>query len=134
MLTDELREKLIQIAIGAMNWVHAPYSNYPVGAALLASSGHVYEGVNVENASYGLTVCAERVAVFKAVSEGERQFTALAVVTTDGGISCGACRQVLAEFGQGTVVLFAKDTGELVREVTVGEMLPGAFDSSSILG
>ncbi|MBP1702918.1 MAG: cdd, partial [Chloroflexi bacterium] len=81
MWTDESRRKLIQAAQDARQWAYAPYSNYRVGAALLSSSGKVYDGVNVENAAYPNGICAERVAVFKAVSEGEREFTAIAVVT-----------------------------------------------------
>ena len=104
MLTDEQREKLIQTALEARKWVYAPYSNYPVGAALLTASGRVYDGVNVENAAYPTSMCAERVAVFKAVSEGELQFEAIAVVTRDGGSPCGSCRQVLSEFGLETVL------------------------------
>ena len=127
MLANDEREQLIAAAIEARQWVYAPYSDYPVGAALLSESGRVYEGVNVENASYPLTICAERVAVFKAVSEGERDFRAIAVVTKNGGSPCGACRQVLAEFGLDTIVLIADETGSTVEETTVRELLPGAF-------
>jgi cytidine deaminase len=85
MLTDEIRQKLIQAALEARRWAYAPYSNYQVGAALLTASGRIYDGINVENAAYPTSICAERVAVFKAVSEGERQFSAIAVVTSNGG-------------------------------------------------
>ena len=84
MLTDDQKSTLIQTAIEARKWAYAPYSNYLVGAALLTASGRIYDGVNVENAAYPTTVCAERVAVFKAVSEGERDFKAIAVVTENG--------------------------------------------------
>jgi cytidine deaminase len=127
MLTDEIREKLVQAAIQARQWAYVPYSNYAVGAALLTASGRIYDGVNVENAAYPTTICAERVAVFKAVSEGERQFTAIAVVTTNGGSPCGSCRQVLAEFGLETLVLIADENGEILHEAEVGDLLPGAF-------
>ena len=105
MLTDEIRTQLIEAAIDARKWAYAPYSNYLVGAALLTTSGRIYDGVNVENAAYPATICAERVAVFKAVSEGERNFVALAVITANGGSPCGSCRQVLAEFGLDTKVI-----------------------------
>lgn len=127
MLTDNQREHLIQIAIHTRQWAYAPYSNYPVGAALLTTSGKIYEGVNVESAAYPTTMCAERVAVFKAVSEGEREFEAIAVVTRNGGFPCGSCRQVLAEFGQGTIVLIADESGQLLHETRVRELLPSAF-------
>jgi cytidine deaminase len=83
--------------------------------------------VNVENAAYPTGICAERVAVFKAVSEGEREFEAIAVVTVNGGSPCGSCRQVLAEFGLHTIVLLANEDGQLLREMTVEDLLPGAF-------
>ncbi len=127
MLASEDRERLIAAAIDARQWAYAPYSDYAVGAALLSASGRIYEGVNIENAAYPMTICAERVAVFKAVSEGERDFLAIAVATKNGGSPCGACRQVLAEFGQETLVIIADDTGSVVDEKTVGDLLPGAF-------
>lgn len=127
MLATDDRERLIAAAIDARQWAYAPYSNYAVGAALLTASGRIYEGVNVENAAYPMTTCAERVAVFKAISEGERDFTVIAVVTKNGGSPCGACRQVLAEFGLDTLVIIADETGRVVNENTVRELLPGAF-------
>jgi len=127
VITDEMRETLIQTAIEARRWAYAPYSNYLVGAALLTASGRIYDGVNVENAAFPSTMCAERIAIFKAVSEGERQFSALAVVTSNGGLPCGSCRQVLAEFGLDTVVLIADTEGHLLQETSVFELLPGAF-------
>jgi cytidine deaminase len=133
MLNHDLRLKLVQTALGARQWAYAPYSHYPVGAALLAASGKVYEGVNVENAAYPTGICAERVAVFKAVSEGERDFVAIAVVTPNGGSPCGSCRQVLAEFGLKTVVLIADSNGKILREMTVEELLPGAFQPQDLV-
>jgi cytidine deaminase len=127
MLNTETKQKLIDAAVQARQWAYAPYSNYAVGAALLTVSGRTYDGVNVENAAYPTTMCAERVAVFKAVSEGEREFEAIAVVTSNGGTPCGSCRQVLAEFGLDTVVLIATADGALVQETSVRELLPGAF-------
>ncbi len=127
MLDDTLRKKLIQEAVAARQWAYAPYSKYPVGAALLAASGRVYTGVNVENAAYPTTMCAERVALFSAVSEGEREFEAIAVVTANGGTPCGSCRQVLAEFGLETVVIIADQEGNRILEMTISQLLPAAF-------
>lgn len=127
MLTNEIRQSLIHAAQTARQWAYAPYSHYAVGAALLTVSGKVYDGVNVENAAYPTGICAERVAVFKAVSEGEREFVALAVVTANGGSPCGSCRQVLAEFGLDMLILIADQQGELLSEMAVRELLPGAF-------
>ncbi len=127
MLTDEERQQLIQAASNVRRWAYVPYSHYAVGAALLTASGRVYDGVNVENAAYPVTICAERVAVFKAISEGEREFTAIAVVTDNGGTPCGSCRQVLAEFGLDTRVLIVDKDGRLLQEATVKDLLPGAF-------
>jgi cytidine deaminase len=127
ILTDEFRQKLIESSLGARHWAYAPYSKYMVGAALLTSSGKIYDGVNVENAVYSTTICAERVAIFKAVSEGERKFTAIAVATSNGGTPCGACRQVLSEFGLDIQVLIVNGEGIVEQETTVAELLPGAF-------
>jgi cytidine deaminase len=127
MLTDDMRAKLVDSAREARKWAYAPYSHYPVGAALLTTSGRIYDGVNVENAAYPDTICAERVAVFKAVSEGEREFVAIAVVTSNGGTPCGSCRQVLAEFGRAMSVLIADGDGKVIREITVEDLLPEAF-------
>jgi cytidine deaminase len=122
-----MRAKLIDIAANARQWAYVPYSNYAVGAALLTSSGKVYDGVNIENAAYPDTICAERVAIFKAVSEGERDFEAIAVVTSNAGSPCGSCRQVMVEFGLDTTVILADDQGNVRVETTVREMLPGSF-------
>jgi len=126
-LSIETQQKLIDVAIQARQWAYIPYSHYAVGAALLTTSGKIYDGVNVENAAYPTTMCAERVAVFKAVSEGERDFEAIAVVTSNGGSPCGSCRQVLAEFGLETLVLIATAEGRLLQAATVRDLLPGAF-------
>jgi cytidine deaminase len=127
MWTDEQRRKLIQAAQEASRWAYVPYSKYPVGAALLSASGKIYDGVNVENAAYPTGICAERVAVFKAVSEGEREFIAIAVVTDNGGSPCGSCRQVISEFGLETIVVIADAQGQVVLETTISDLLPGAF-------
>jgi cytidine deaminase len=120
--------ELISLAARARECAYAPYSGYAVGAALLGRSGQVYTGCNVENAVYSLTVCAERAALFKAVSEGERAFEAIAVVTSNGGTPCGSCRQVLAEFGPDMQVLVATPT-KLVDRKRVADLLPDAFGS-----
>jgi cytidine deaminase len=118
--------ELIALAARVRERAYAPYSRYAVGAALLAKSGQVYTGCNVENAVYSLTICAERAALFKAVSEGERDFEAIAVVTANGGTPCGSCRQVLAEFGLDIRVLIATPQ-KAISEYSVSELLPGAF-------
>jgi cytidine deaminase len=125
------REGLIRQAVAARERAYAPYSNYAVGAALLADSGRVYVGCNVENAVYPLVMCAERVAVFKAVCAGERRFEAIAVVTRNGGAPCGSCRQVLREFGEDTLVLVADADGNF-RETTVAELLPDSFSAADL--
>ena len=130
--TIELRTRLIELALEARQKAYAPYSNYQVGAALVTSSGKFFTGCNVENAAYPTGICAERVAIFKAVSEGERKFTAMAVVTSNGGTPCGSCRQVIAEFGLETVVLIADNEGRLRQESTLSELLPGAFGPSDL--
>ncbi len=126
-LTEAERKALIDLALEARRRAYAPYSNYSVGAALRTKSGKLYTGVNVENAAYGHTICAERTAVVKAVSEGEKEFEVIAVATANGGTPCGACRQVLSEFGLDTLVLIANKKGELLNEMTVADLLPGAF-------
>jgi len=127
MLTDDLQSKLITAALHARQLAYAPYSGYAVGAALLTKTGEIFTGVNVENAAYPTGTCAERVAVFKAVSEGKREFEAMVVASSNGGTPCGACRQVLSEFGFATKVFIVAGDGKLVLETTVGELLPGAF-------
>ena len=124
-------EDLIAKAMEAREKAHAPYSHFAVGAALLGRSGRVYTGCNVENASYGLSICAERVAVFRAVSEGERDFEAIAVVTENGVTPCGACRQVLMEFGEDIQVIVADETGGY-RVFGLQELLPEAFNSEDL--
>ncbi len=132
MLTKEKREQLIHRAVKVRQNAFAPYSKYSVGAALLTKNGRVFQGVNVENAAYPLTMCAERSAIFSAVSEGIRDFSAVAVATEDGGTPCGSCRQVLAEFGLEIKVLLVNDNGKLVDEMTVEDLLPKSFSSESL--
>jgi cytidine deaminase len=126
-LTDEERRALIDLANEARRRAYAPYSNYHVGAALRTKSGRIFTGCNVENAAYPTGMCAERIAIFKAVSEGERQFEVIAVVTSNGGSPCGGCRQVMAEFSLDTIVLIGDGEGRLIQETTVAGLLPGAF-------
>lgn len=126
-LTNAERQSLIELAVEARRKAYAPYSKYPVGSSLRTKSGRVYTGVNIENAAYPAGICAERVAIFKAVSEGEREFEVITVVTNNGGSPCGSCRQVMAEFGLDTIVLLADADGKLVKQTTVGELLPEAF-------
>ena len=119
-------EELIARALLAREFAYAPYSDYPVGAALLTHSGRVYLGANIENAAYSLTICAERVAVFKAITEGEADFSAIAVVTSNGGSPCGSCRQVLREFAPNIPVYIGDQAGNY-RETTVAQLLPDSF-------
>ncbi len=120
--------QLIKLAQEAAKKAYAPYSGFNVGAALLCKSGNVYTGCNVENSSYGASNCAERTAVFKAVSEGEREFVKIAIVSEKGGLTfpCGICRQVLSEFmPNGRIVLYSDEQG--IKEFTLNELLPYAF-------
>jgi len=124
-------QELIALATEARRKAYAPYSHYLVGAALLTASGKVYTGANVENASYGLAICAERTAAVKAVSDGEREFVAIAVVTENGGSPCGACRQVLNEFGPAMRVLIANVAGEY-EALALSELLPASFGPAQL--
>ena len=132
MLNEHRQSELIQAAIKVRENAYAPYSNYAVGAALLTHTGKIYTGANVENAVLPLTNCAERTAIFKAVSEGEKSFEAIAVVTENGGSPCGACRQVLAEFGLDIQVIIATTTGEIRQIMTVSDLLPQAFTPQTL--
>ena len=125
-------EELIALAAQARERAYAPYSQFAVGAALLAKSGRVYTACNVENVSYGLSVCAERAAVFKAISEGEREFEAIAVVTKTGVTPCGACRQVLREFGEDIRVIVADASGRY-RVFSLRELLPEAVAPKNLI-
>jgi cytidine deaminase len=126
-ITKQEKQALIDLANTARQRAYAPYSNYPVGSSLRTKTGRIYTGVNVENAAYPQTMCAERVAIFKAVSEGEMEFEVITVVTDNGGSPCGGCRQVMAEFGLDTIVLLGDGSGKIVKETTVRELLPDAF-------
>ncbi len=131
------QNKLIALAWKAAEKAYAPYSGWQVGAAVLGEDGHIYLGCNIENASYGLTNCAERTAIFKMVSEGCRHFLAIAVVSgeTCNGYPCGACRQVMSEFAAKPdvpVYIAGRDGSCLVT--TVAELLPYAFEKDTLLG
>ena len=132
MITAEEKNTLIQQAMQVQKKAYAPYSKYQVGAALLTTSGKTFLGVNVENAVYPLTICAERAAIFSAASAGERDFTAIAVVTRDGGTPCGSCRQVMREFGTEIIVLIADESGTIHYETTSGRLLPDSFNVENL--
>lgn len=125
--------ELIAAAKAARELAYVPYSRFPVGAALVTTDGKLFTGCNIENASFGLTNCAERTAIFKMVSEGAHSFSHIAIVgDTDGPVSpCGACRQVLAEFGPEAVVYLTNLKGD-VQRTTVAELLPGFFRSTDL--
>ncbi|HEV2340439.1 MAG TPA: cytidine deaminase [Candidatus Acidoferrales bacterium] len=126
-------EKLIAAARQAREFAHAPYSRFRVGAAVRTKAGRIFSGCNIENASYGLTLCAERVAIFKAVSEGEREFDSIVVVADTEKLTppCGACRQIIWEFCGDIPVILANLKGKIERE-RAGKLLPRPFDSSHI--
>jgi len=126
-LTGQEKKALVDLANAARERAYVPYSKYPVGSSLRTKSGRIFTGVNIENAAYPQTMCAERVAMFKAVSEGEKEFEVITVVTDNGGSPCGGCRQVMAEFGLDTIVILSDGEGHIVEETTVKNLLPGAF-------
>ncbi len=126
-IDDKTKQTLIQLACEARKKAYAPYSHYSVGSALLTNQGEIFQGSNIENASYGLACCSERVAIFKAVSEGITDFVAIAIATKDGGFPCGACRQVLNEFSPNLIVLITNENGHLLRETRLSTLLPDAF-------
>ncbi|HVU10736.1 MAG TPA: cytidine deaminase [Phototrophicaceae bacterium] len=129
---DTLTQTLITAAEKASHNAYNPYSHYPVGAALLASDGQIYGGCNIENAAYPATICAERVALVKAVSEGQRRFEAIAVVTPNGGSPCGSCRQMLYEFAPNLRVILARTDGTLVYDGTLSDLLPRGFGPADL--
>lgn len=131
-LTKQEKQSLVDLANAARQRAYVPYSHYPVGSSLRTKSGRIFTGANVENAAYPQTMCAERIAIFKAVTEGETEFELITVVTDNGGSPCGGCRQVMAEFGLDTVVILADGKGRIVEETTVRGLLPGAFTPSHL--
>ncbi|CAN5290875.1 cytidine deaminase [soil metagenome] len=130
MSNKNILEELVEAAKDVREKAYAPYSNFKVGAALLTKEGKIYTGCNVESASYGLTVCAERVAIWKAVSEGEKEFETIAVVADTQELTppCGVCRQIIWEFCGDVPVIFANLKGK-TETVKMSELLPRAFDT-----
>jgi cytidine deaminase len=130
------KEKLLQAAVKGSQNAHCPYSNFRVGAAVLTKTGKVFTGGNIENVSYGATVCAERVAIWKAVSEGEKEYEAIAVVgpSTGEGYPCAQCRQVMVEFGLDWLVISGDAEGNYLGEMTVRDLVPFAFTPEALLG
>lgn len=127
-MTDNHWATLAAAALKVRERAYAPYSNFLVGAALLTPSGAIYYGCNVENASYGLAICAERNAITAMIAEGEREILAMAITCSGGGTPCGACRQVMAEFGDHFQVhLIDADTAALSSQWRMDQLLPGAF-------
>ncbi len=127
-MNDHERKQLVDAALSARDNAYAPYSGFRVGAAVLTTTGRTYGGCNVENASYGLTICAERVALATAAAAGDRQFVALAVATPGGALPCGACRQFAAEFRHDLPILIVNaDQPETVRETNLSKLLPEQF-------
>ncbi|MDQ6652460.1 MAG: cytidine deaminase [Acidobacteriota bacterium] len=135
MLSEEGLQQLIETAKAARLRSIAPFSNFLVGAALKTEGGKVYTGCNVESASYGLTVCAERVAIWKALSEGERQFTELAIIADTKSLTppCGTCRQIIWEFCKNATIVLANLRGES-EIVSIRDLLPRAFDARFLSG
>ncbi len=132
------KKDLFTLAKEAMKNSYAPYSNYNVGASLLCKNGNVYKGCNIENASYSVTNCAERTALFSAIASGEKEFTAICVVggkngeITDYAMPCGVCRQALAEFCDADFKVFVGKNEDDIKEFTLGELLPYSFDKSKL--
>lgn len=129
---QRLADRLVEAAHAAYANAYAPYSHYRVGAAVLADDGKIYTGVNVENAVYPLTMCAERNAIFNAVSAGARRIQSIAVVTENAGAPCGSCRQVMREFGADEMPVYIADTRGNVRTRTLGELLPDSFSAADL--
>jgi cytidine deaminase len=134
-LSEESLQELIEIAKQARLHSVAPFSNFMVGAAARTEDGKVYTGCNIESASYGLTVCGERVAIWKALSEGERQFTELAIVADTESLTppCGTCRQIIWEFCKNATIILANLQGE-TQQCSIKELLPRAFDARFLSG
>lgn len=132
-MTEPARDELIRAALDAQQRAYCPYSNFPVGAAIRTASGKIFQGCNVENVSYGLTICAERVAACSAVAAGEREFTDIAVVSNGGASPCGACRQFLAEFNPNLRIIMVdalhQDHG---YQSSLAVLLPGRFDKNKL--
>jgi cytidine deaminase len=129
--SDAAWKNLFNQAIEAREKSYSPYSHYKVGAALLTKSGKIYTGCNIENAAYTPSICAERTAIFKAVSEGETEFVAMAVVTINGGAPCGVCRQVIREFAPTLTIIYGSIDGAY-HIVTLPDLLPQSFGPENL--
>lgn len=129
------RQQLIEEATKGREFAYVPYSKFKVGAALLSKDGEVFQGCNIENSGYSMTNCAERTAIFKAISQGVTEFSAIAVIAeTNGPVSpCGACRQVLSEFCAPDMPVYLTNLKGDVQETTVAQLLPGAFTPEDVL-
>lgn len=134
MPNDELIQELYSRAAQVRQQAHAPYSGYKVGAALLAESGEIYLGANVENAAYPVTMCAERAALFSAVTAGERSFQAIVIVTENAGAPCGSCRQALAEFSGDLRVVTTDLEGNPNLDCSLDQLLPDSFGPGDLPG
>ena len=124
---------LIHAATDAANHAYVPYSHYKVGAALVTAEGDVFTGCNIENASFPATICAERTALVKAVSEGHRAFQQLVVATRDGGSPCGVCRQMLFEFAPNLPIVLVRFDGTVTEQTVLSELLLHGFGPSSVM-
>jgi len=128
-MTNQAQQKIVQHALAVRDHAYAPYSKFQVGAAVLADDGSIFSGANVENSSYSLSICAERVAAASAVAAGQQKFAAIAIATSGGAPPCGACRQFLAEFSpEMKVLLVDADQPQHVRETTLDKLLPEQFE------
>lgn len=128
-MTDAQEKELIEAALKARMRAYAPYSKFKVGAALLTEAGEIITGCNVENASYGLAICAERTAICSAIAAGDKKFTAIAVAATPLATPCGACRQFIAEFGgQIQVITVDADSPQSIKKWRIDELLPERFE------
>ncbi|OFZ12530.1 MAG: cytidine deaminase [Bdellovibrionales bacterium RBG_16_40_8] len=132
---DKTYRKLFLIAKNTLDKAYSPYSHIKVASAVLMSNGRVYSGCNIENASYGATICAERVAIFKAISEGAKKIKAILVLTNRNEIwpPCGICRQVMAEFASPITVVYATNLNKEFLKYRFSELLPGAFDKTFLV-
>jgi cytidine deaminase len=126
-MTPEQKQSLVQAAMAVRENAYVPYSRYKVGAALLTPAGAIIPGCNLENAAYTPGICAERSAVAAAISQGQREFSAVAVVTENGGAPCGVCRQTLYEFAPQMWVIIANAEGQILQELRLDELLPHGF-------
>jgi cytidine deaminase len=124
-------EHLLKVAIEAREKSYSPYSHYKVGAALLTTHGKIYTGCNIENAAYTPSNCAERTAIFKAISEGDQDFAAIAVVTINGGAPCGVCRQVIREFAPNLTIIVGNIAGDY-QVLTLPDLLPNSFGPENL--